>query len=174
MRFKIGYLLVALLLTVAPAFADNDDVAVSPKKPWGDFKVIEEQEGHSWWVDVLLWVPNRVMDLVDVFRVDAGVGPAYGAVIRVTKYGQAGVRIMSPASVRIGDFGREVPFLYEESNEYGVTPYYTKSRDRKVCTSEVGVGLDLLIVGAYTGICVEEAVDFIAGLFFIDLEHDDL
>lgn len=154
--------------------ADSDrEVAASPKQPWGDFTLVEEKEGYPWWQDVLLWVPNRLADLIDVVKIDVGAGPAYGGVVRLTKYGQVGYRSMSPTSVRVGNFGRKAPVLVESSNEFGVGPSYVNSKDRKVCPGEFGVGADLLIVGAYGGICVEELVDFAAGLLFIDLMDDD-
>jgi hypothetical protein len=126
-----------------------------------------------WWGSVLLWVPNRVLDLVDVVRADVGAGMSLGGVVRLTKYGQVGYRSVSPVSVRVGAFGRKVPLLIENSSEFGAGPAYVASEDRTVCDGELGLGLDLFLVGAYGGICVEELVDFAAGLFFIDLSGDD-
>ena len=37
---------------------------------------------------------DRAMDLVDIFKFDVGVGPAWGVVARVTEYGQVGIRTM--------------------------------------------------------------------------------
>jgi hypothetical protein len=136
--------------------------------------VVEEPAPREWWEHALLWVPNRLADLVDVFRVDAGVGPAYGGVIRVTRYVQAGYRQFDPLSVRVGDFGRKAPFMVERSNELGIGPSYLASKDRKVCTGEIGLGLDLLIAGAYAGICTEELFDFVTGVFFLDPMDDDI
>lgn len=135
-------------------------VAVSPKEPWPEFKPGEAPPVQSspWWEQALLWVPNRIADLLDIFRVDIGVGPAVGGVVRVTKYGQVGYRMMMPASFRGGLFGRKVPVLVESSNEFGVGPLYVNSSDRTVCTVELGLGLDVLILGGYGGICVEEAL----------------
>jgi hypothetical protein len=146
----------------------------SPKRGWSEFKPVQENEGTPWWGHVLLWVPNRVLDLIDIFRVDVGVGPSVGAVVRVTEYAQAGYRQMAPASLRVGDFGRQMPVMVEASNEIGVSPLFKQSKDRSLCPGEVGVGADLLLVGAYGGVCLDEAVDFLAGIFFIDLKDDDL
>ncbi len=151
-----------------------DVVPASPKEPWNDFKPVHENEGTPWWAHILLWVPNRVLDIVDIFRVDVGVGPAVGGVIRVTEYAQAGVRTMMPASLRIGDFGRELPITLEASNEFGISPAFRQSKDRNVCPGEVGAGADLLIVGAYGGVCLDEVVDFVAGIFFLDPKDDDI
>jgi hypothetical protein len=152
----------------------TDVVPASPKEPWNDFKPLQENEGTPWWAHVLLWVPNRVLDIVDIFRVDVGVGPAVGGVVRVTEYAQAGLRTMMPASLRVGDFGRELPLTLEASNEFGISPAFRQSKDRKICPGEVGAGADLLIVGAYGGICLDEVVDFIAGVFFLDPKDDDI
>ena len=151
-----------------------DLVPASPKAPWVDLPSVQVGNNSPWWSQVLLYIPNRVLDLVDVFRVDVGVGPSFGAVVRVTEYGEAGVREMLPMSVRVGDFGRRAPFLLETSNEFGIGPLYVDSSDRKVCPAEVGLGADLLVAGAYAGICFDELLDFAAGLIFIDLKDDDL
>jgi hypothetical protein len=43
-----------------------------------------------------------------------------------------------------------------------------------VCDGEIGLGADVLVAGAYGGVCVDEFADFIAGIFFIDLKDDDI
>lgn len=170
---------ISLLFSPASSRAEPEqkteagEIAASPKQGWGDFEVVEEKAPYPWWGQALLWLPNRLLDLVDVFRVDAGVGPAYGGVVRVTRYVQAGYRQMSPFSLRVGDFGRKLPVMVESSNEIGAGPAFIASKDREICTGEVGVGVDLL-AGAYVGICVEELVDFAAGLVFLDIMDDDV
>lgn len=123
---------------------------------------------------VLLYLPNRLLDLWDIFRVDLGVGPATGAVLRITKYGQVGYRTFSPASIRVGLNGRNSPIFMENENEFGIGPGFIQSSKRKVSASEVGAGVDLLLVGAYLGIDFLEIADFFTGIFTIDLKHDDL
>jgi hypothetical protein len=152
----------------------SDLVPTSPKEGWSKLEPIDKGEGSPIWSQVLLWLPNRVLDLIDVFRVDVGVGPSFGAVVRVTKYGEVGYRQMAPASLRIGDFGRQMPILIESSNEFGVGPAYVNSSDRHVCPGEIGLGADVLVAGAYGGVCVDELADFLAGIFFIDLKDDDI
>ena len=146
---------------------------VSPKEPWRDFEIIEEEE-PSTLRQALLWLPNRFLDLIDVVKIDVGAGPSAGGVIRATSYVQAGYREMSPLSVRVGTMGRRAPVMLERSNEFGIGPGYMESSDRKVCPGEFGAGLDLFIAGAYAGICVDELADFLTGLVLIDLKDDDL
>lgn len=158
-----------------PASEDSEEdfVEASPKRGWGEFKVIEEAANRPWWQQAFLWIPNRVADFIDIFRVDVGVGPSAGAVLRITEYGQLGYRQMMPGSLRIGDFGRRLPLVVEASNEFGAGPGFKNSKDREVCPGEVGAGLDLLLVGAYGGICFDELADFVAGIFMADFKDDD-
>lgn len=154
--------------------SDSDLTArVSPKKPWGDVTISTKSKSRPWWSSVLLWVPNRVLDFIDIFRVDVGAGSAFGAVGRITKYGQFGYRQIAPLSVRVGLMGRRLPVMVEHSSEFGIGPGFVASHDRKVCKGEIGLGADLL-VGAYLGICTEEVLDFVAGIFFLDVSGDDL
>ncbi|MBN8550447.1 MAG: hypothetical protein J0M12_14125 [Deltaproteobacteria bacterium] len=171
---------LSIMATCSPAAAEDSDegdveTAASPKSAWGDFKVgtPPEDEHTPVWKQIVLWVPNRVLDFIDIFRVDVGAGAAVGAVVRVTKYGQVGMRAVAPLSVRVGDFGRRAPILLEHSSEMGIGPLYLESKDRKICTFELGAGVDIF-VGAYGGVCVDEIVDFAGGLFFLDMKKDDL
>jgi hypothetical protein len=172
--FFIIILIFAPLQVGADEFPDDDLARRSPKSGWGDFTVVEEKESYAWWQHALLWLPNRFLDLIDVFRADVGLGPSVGGVIRVTRYGQAGFRTMAPGSLRIGNLGRNPPVMIETSNEFGVGPAYVKSKDRDICTGELGAGADIMIAGAYLGFCPEEFVDFVAGLFFLDVMDDDV
>ncbi len=144
----------------------------SPNPGWSEMQV-QETTRPTVLTQVLLWVPNRIADLVDIIRVDVGAGPSVGAVVRLSENFQFGYRVMHPMSVRVGAFGRNYPWLIETSDEMGVTPRFQESLQRKVCGSEIGVGADLLIVGGYGGICLQEIADFFAGVFFMDLNDDD-
>lgn len=188
--------LIVSVSFLAPAFADgpptplyrqparslkmeqnayDDDIATSPKPGWHRLPEHRSRRKRSspWWADALLWIPNRVMDFVDIFRVDLGAGPAIGGVVRVSKYGQVGYRRMYPFSLRVGGFGRKIPFLIETTDERGAGDTFRQSTDRAVCEYELGLGVDLGI-GGYAGVCGAEIVDFFAGLLFIDLEADDI
>lgn len=185
LRTCILALFAISLVSVTPptrALADDEfrredssfETGRSPKQGWGDFRVVSVPTERPRWQRVLLWIPNRVFDFVNIFRVDVGVGPAIGGVVRATKYVQGGYRVLSPTSIRVGDFGRgEAPYLVEGSNEFGLTPVFHQSKDRTVCKAEFGVGLDLF-VGGYVGICGEGLVDFVAGIFTFDPLGNDL
>ena len=122
---------------------------------------------------ILLWVPNRVVDFIEIFRVDVGVGPALGAVVRVTDYGKIGARVVTPISLRVGLFGRNWPFLIEHSNELGIGPLYLESGEREVTPLEIGAGFDFFLFGAYAGVSFDEAADFLSGIIGEDISDDD-
>ena len=148
-------------------------VPTSPKDPWVDLAADQLGKGGSWGSDVLWYIPNRILDLIDIFRVDVGVGPSVGGVVRITKYAQFGYREMLPASVRVGYLGRRAPVLIETSNEFGIGPAFVESADREICPAEIGVGADVILAGVYGGVCLDQIVDFIGGIFFIDFKEDD-
>ena len=162
-----------LLYSSAEAQNANDSVAKSPKPGWGDFQIVQEPV-YPWWNGVLWYIPNRVLDLIDIFHVDVGVGNSIGAVVRVSRYVQVGYRGFSPQSHRIGLLGRKTPYIKEKSSEYGLSPYWTASKQRSVCSGEVGAGADLIFVGLYAGICINEVWDFLGGLITYDPERDDI
>jgi|GEM_PF-2068682 len=180
---KIVFLmLIPLVISPEPAVADSPYVAEtdysnltqSPKDGWGDLVVVEEEkEPLPLYAEILLWPVNRILDLVDVVRVDVGAGASYGGVMRVTRQGSVGYRKVEPGSLRIGAFGRQSPFLLETENEFGVGQSYQFSEDREVCQAEFGIGLDIFL-GGYIGICPEGIVDFFAGLVFLDPDDDDI
>ncbi len=173
MRRFLASLAICLTL-VCPLFVYAQETAASsPKAPWGDFEVIE-QEQPTVITKVLLWLPNRLLDLWDIFRVDAGAGVGYGAVLRLTTYGQLGYRSLDPGMLRLGADGRESPVFVESSKEYGIGPYFVESKDRNLCTGVVGAGVDVVLVGAHVGICPEEIFDFLGGIFLFDPMGDDL
>ena len=152
-------------------------VQTSPKPAWAPYPKGQLQtsyDSESTWRHVALWLPNRILDLLDIFRLDLGIGPSTGAVIRLSKYAQAGVRDMNPGSLRVGLLGRRAPVMLETSNELGIGPGFSESSQRQICKAEFGLGLDPIIVGIYAGLCLDEALDFGVGLFGYDYLGDDL
>jgi hypothetical protein len=149
-----------------------DDVQISPDSGWSDLP--PEKATPPLLLSLLSWLPDRLADAWDILRVDAGVGPGFGGTVRATRFLQASYREFEPGSLRIGALGRRIPIMWEDSSEHGVAPIdFAPSTQRDICTYEIGAGIELFAVGAYVGFCPEEAVDFLAGLFFLDTEQDD-
>jgi len=173
---KLAALLLLMAAPLAAAAGDEVYAPASPNKPWPlDFPGQQRSPEEASWVrPVLLWLPNRFLDLADVLRFDAGAGPAYGGVLRISRYGQGGYRRLAPWSLRAGARGRRWPLMIERSAEEGIGPWYSASPQRKVCPGELGAGLDLGLAGAYLGICLDALPDLLAGLFFADTDRDDL
>ncbi|MCB0323192.1 MAG: hypothetical protein KDD69_06440 [Bdellovibrionales bacterium] len=122
----------------------------------------------------LYYIPNRILDLIDIFRFDLGVGVSYGGVVRVTRYGQLGFRGFAPRSVRFGIRGRRSPIFVERFPEYGIGPNFVNTGARLPSQFEVGLGLDALLIGAYAGLSFDELVDFFAGLILLDPKQDEV
>ena len=133
---------------------------------------IDEDE-QSFLRQVLFYLPNRVMDLWDVFRLDVGIGSSGGVVGRFTRHGQIGYRYVNPVSFRFGTYGRHLPFFIERYSEGGVGSDFDQTPNRHVTPYEVGLGVDAFIVGAYAGLSFDEFVDFLAGWVLIDPKADD-
>ena len=190
MRQSLYFLLLLVIFSQLPApdaLADqipgDKNPSVSENSKHGYARLDRQNSRHSAVMPteseqnvmrkILWYIPNRVIDLIDVFRLDVGAGPAAGVVVRATRYGQVGARGIYPLAGRIGLRGRRVPVFLERDEEYGIGPHFHQSRQRQVTPYEIGVGIDLG-VGAYAGISLDELADFFAGFVFIDLSNDDL
>ena len=157
----------------APAIELGDEYTEHSKKPRRTSRSAPANKS-SGVKKALLYLPNRLLDLLDIFRFDVGVGPGFGAVVRVTKWGQAGYRDLEPASLRLGLRGRRLPVFVERSAEFGIGPTFLSSADREVSPVEVGAGADLLLVGVYAGVCIDEVLDFLGGIVGFDMKDDDI
>jgi len=124
-----------------------------------------------------MYVPNRVFDLMDIFRVRLRVGPGISAGVRATRPLSAYLGLHSTVFAGLpGPRGaREIPWPVGFDLRSGAqasvadvskgAPYYDPL--------EVGLEVQPLIVGVNVGIGVFEILDFAAGLLCIDLQHDD-
>lgn len=168
--------------TCAFAAPDEDQVPIidlgdeysSYRKPAPRPGPSRASAGRPFWKSALLYIPNRVLDFVDIFRFDIGVGPSAGAVLRLSKDGQLGYRRQLPGSVHVGLRGRRVPFFLETHDESGVGTRFRQTPDRQVQPAEFGAGIDVLLVGVYAGVDLGAVGDFCLGIFGVDLADDDL
>ncbi len=138
-------------------------------------------ESHGVVHKIVLYIPNRILDIFDVVRLRLRVGPGMAVDVRATKVASAFVG--SYASVYVGLPGprnRRLPKLpigLESRNGVQasvVDATVSGGIDPDYGPTEIGVGVQALIVGVDAGIEPLEFVDLLAGFFFIDLKNDDL
>jgi hypothetical protein len=127
------------------------------------------------------YVPSRVMDLLDIVRLRARVGPGLALGVRATEV--ADVFLGSYASVYAGlpgPRGRVLPRLpvgiesragaevgpADLSTGLGFAPTYP--------FTECGIGLQLFLVGIDVGVDPVELIDFATGFLLLDLRDDDI
>jgi hypothetical protein len=128
-----------------------------------------------------MYIPNRLLDVLDVVRLRVRVGPGLAVDARATKVASAFVG--SYASVYVGLPGprnRPLPKLpIGLESRTGVQASVADATisaglDPDYGPAEIGLGVQALIVGVDVGVEPLEFVDLLAGIFFIDLTGDDL
>jgi len=138
---------------------------------------MERSPEHSTIVTVLLYPVNRVLDILDIFRLNVGFGPGYGINVRATKLLQAGVESYSTVRVGLGKesgiWNPRYGIVYTESELFtaGVSLTYQGGRQRG--TLEVGTTVHLGIIGADAAIDLAEVADFLLGFAMVDFKEDD-
>lgn len=128
---------------------------------------------------VLFYIPNRLLDLIDIVRLRVRVGPGFGFSVRATKAVQ--LNISSYATVYAGLPGprqRRTPRMPIGLETYSGLALSLLELDIKPFSpdyspTEFGVGGQLMVVGVDAGIDPYEIIDFLAGLVFLDLQNDD-
>ncbi len=130
---------------------------------------------------IVAYVPNRVLDALDVVRLRARVGPGFAVGVRATEL--ADVYVGSYAALYLGlpgPRGRRVPKLpvgfendhgvevsvVDASSGFGFGPGYG--------ATEFGAGFQAAILGIDLGIDPFEILDLAAGLVLLDPRGDDL
>jgi hypothetical protein len=158
----------ALVLAPAPSMAGRElqKVVVPPPAPAAPAK------RSSFLDQVLFYIPNRALDLIDIGRASIGVGPGFDANIRVTELATAAIGQYE--TTRFGMKGRTLPVYEENIDEGGVgfLGYVNGKLQRD--PSEIGGDLHVGVVGVQLAASLAEAADFLAGLILIDLQKDDL
>lgn len=168
MKRLVILILFAFVLSGVPCVAGSEE------------EPAEEREPASIGAKLLFYIPNRVLDLLDMVRVRLRVGPGLAVDLRATK--AADLFVGTYGSVYAGLPGprmRRMPVLpvglesrtgvavsvADVSTGLGVGPDYSPT--------EIGAGVQLLIVGADVGFDPVEIVDFIGGFFLWDPRRDD-
>jgi hypothetical protein len=126
---------------------------------------------------ILMYLPNRIFDLLDIFRIRVRVGPGISAGVRATKPLSAFVGFHSTLFVGLhGPRGKaEFPWPVGIENRGGAQASLANLAPGNTYYGplEVGAEVQPLIVGINIGIEPFEILDFAAGFLCIDLQDDD-
>ncbi len=129
---------------------------------------------------ILWYVPNRVMDFLDIFRLRVRFGPGLAANVRATDYGAFYAGHYD--SVYVGLPGPRYPHRVRSPvGRESLTGLILAGVDATDDTlhgpeygaSEFNAGVHLLVVGVEVGIDPLEIWDFLAGWFLLDPIRDD-
>ena len=134
----------------------------------------------SWGQRILWYGPNRVMDVLDIFRFRFRVGPGLAVNLRMTDYGAFYYGKYN--TVYVGLPGPRAPHRVrlpvgrESLNGIvlaGVDATDDTPHGPEYGAAEADVGVQLLVVGGEAGVDAVEFIDFLAGLVFRDPRDDD-
>ena len=166
--------ILALFLTLALTCPADPAPPENAQQPVQREKV---SFGHR----LLYYVPNRILDVVDLLRLRGRVGPGLAAGLRVTEY--ASFYGGTYRSVYAGLPGPRYPekfrwpFGREELKGIvfcGVDATDDTSHGPGYSATEMIVGAHLLLVGLDVGMDPVELGDLLAGLLMFDPRGDDL
>jgi hypothetical protein len=136
-----------------------------------------EPEGHSVGHVILLYLPNRIFDVLDIVRARVKVGPGIGFTVRATEL--ADVKLGAWTAAWIGLRGPRMepmipwPVGVEAYAGAGVSVLEAESDELLYGHGEFGVGLHAALVGVDVGVDLLEIGDFVLGLVTIDIGDDD-
>jgi hypothetical protein len=167
MRIAILTLTVAMMLGM-PATAD--DMGGGSVRVGGD-----DSFGHK----LLFYIPNRLLDAMDIVRARGRFGPGFAGTIRASDAAETVEGSYQSFYLGLpGPRGRQQPKLPigwemqpggspgdEIAPGKGVGPDYAPD--------EMAIGVHIGLVGVELGFSPMELGDFIAGFFFVDLVGDD-
>ena len=168
------------------------------------FSASASVHAQSQWVDkVTLYCPNRVLDLLDAFSLNIGVGLTAHASLRVTHEAEIGGGFSATAQM-IKDYNRQYGFARRNGVYSGIGPFVSTNMERRpafllakeywwdkdglitpsdeifmpkegaIDFWEIGGSLGLGVIEADVSIHPVEILDALLGFFFIDISDDDL
>ena len=150
----------------------KDAPASSETKPKEEARPAKESRGPL--AILLLYIPNRVIDVFDLVRFGVDVGPGIGLDGQATSALQA--RAITQTSVGAGfQSFRHLPIQTGLQSALGVGPV---SADAQVggwyrSDTDLRVGAHAVIVGAHAAISTGSIADFALGFLFVDIRDDD-
>jgi hypothetical protein len=164
-NLRIHLLLLAGVLLTSPVHAGEETPTEAP----------------GFWTKALWYIPNRVLDVLDLVRLRAGVGPGIEAGLRVTD--AATLYGGESRTVWVGLPGERppggLPRFAGASQKDGLVLLGVDASDvqpdpPRYEPSEIGVQLHLGVAGVEAGIVPSELIDLVYGFFGADVSGDDL
>jgi hypothetical protein len=137
----------------------------------------EADTRHGFFHTVLLYIPNRIFDVLDIVRLRARIGPGIGFTVRATEL--VDLKLGTWSSIYIGLRGPRLepeipwPFGFDNYAGAGVSFAEAETGEQHYGRGEIGLGVHVLIVGFDVGVDLWEIGDLVLGLFTIDISHDD-
>ncbi len=190
---KLTYLLTLTLLYVVNCnYAHSQVVESDLLNPKNDLSSsenkdsLEEDEGHSVFHSILLYIPNRLFDILDIVKAKVRVGPGLSVGAQVTRPVSAFVGAHSDIFIGLPGpredrtiplpIGAEAVAGGSLSLLDGVNNTSTnrEKESRKNSSTEISAEFQALLIGLEIGIDPVELLDAITGIFFIDIRDDDL
>jgi hypothetical protein len=152
----VGLLLFAVLLFNSTGFCDEGNKGRIAKK-------------------IILYLPNRVLDAMDIVRLGVHVGPGIGLDARVTRFVQLAAD--TSADVGVAWQGRKgSPIILQVYNTTAIGPIRvgagTGLRYRHTL-SETSLTLNAGLVGFFAAYDSAEFIDFVLGWSTFDFKKDD-
>jgi hypothetical protein len=159
----------------------TDPVAAPSETALTPTDMVAEKPKHSFGHKLLLYIPNRLLDVFDIVRLRIRVGPGFALGGRLTKplsfffggYGTVFVGLPGPRLEPIvklpfglENYGGLSLSLLDSTNEGKFDPDYSPT--------EIGYSVQVLIIGADVDVDPIEVLDFATGFLFIDIREDDL
>ncbi len=140
----------------------------------------EEESSPGVWHSIVWYLPNRVLDFLDIFRARVRVGPGLAANARITDLADAYIGEYHTWYLGLPGprMGQELGWFAGEEQEKGIKFLGVDASDDldnepDYSPTEINLGLHLLIVGTELGFDPVELGDFLAGFFLIDAREDD-
>ncbi|MFG0317270.1 MAG: hypothetical protein ACF8XB_08360 [Planctomycetota bacterium JB042] len=138
-------------------------------------------EGHSALGAILLYLPNRVFDVLDIVRARARIGPGFAISARATELLDVNMGVYKSFFVGLpgprGEPRIPWPLGIEqlEGMEVSAADDTTEEQEHgpRYGPLEVGAGVQALIVGVDVGVDVYEVLDLVLGFIGVDPVRDD-
>jgi len=144
-------------------------------------EIADYSDSHSVLHTVVWYIPDRILDVLDIFRARVRRGPGIAAGVRATKVAQlyagtyaavyvglpgARLRELPKSPVGLESFNGVDVSLMEATTGGGIGPDYSPT--------EIGFDLQLGSLGLAFGMDPVELADFGAGIFTFDPREDDI